>query len=472
MKIKNRDELLCRGDIEAKRILLDIAEKTLSQLDAYGRIKTLMHVRDGKLFIGERSWTLQRPRRVYLLGAGKACNAMAVAVEEILGEYLTEGIISVKILESSDTFSKTKVYVGGHPNPNEEGQKAAFAMLEMVDAAAPQDLFICVASGGSSALLGCPAEGITLADKIRATDILLKSGAGIREINAVRRHISRANGGRIAQRIAERGADMICLTIRDSLSAGPTSDITVPQPYASTQFGGDDTTLDDARQTIRNYRLESFLPASVLSHLAENGPAEETPKDFPQFSYYILNTLPDACILAQQTAEGMGINAVILTSFMEGEASEVGKVFASIAREIHKHGHPAPPPCVLISAGEAVTRIEPNDVVEGHGGPSQEMAVGFALMADKIPGSAFFSIDTEGTDGTAKYAGGLTDSCTSAHAKQAGLDLRGALRAHATSEALETLQCSVFTGNTGTNLCDLNLLYVAGTDKKGDNGYE
>lgn len=468
MKIKNRDELLNRGDMESKRILLDIAEETLRQLDAYSRIKALLHVEDGRLIIGKRTWDLRKHRHIYLLGAGKACNAMAMAVEEILGEYLTKGIISVKIQEEGDRFAKTKVYVGGHPTPNEEGQEAAFAMLDLIDTAGPQDLFACVVSGGSSALLGCPAEGITLSDEIYATDVLLKSGAGIRDINAVRRHISRTNGGRIAQRIAEKGAGMICLAIRDSLSARPTGDIAVPVAYTATQFGSDDTTLADARQTIRDHALCDRLPASILTHLAEDGPAEETPKAFPQFSYYVINTLPDACMIARQAAENLGINAVILSSFIEGEASEVGRVFAGIAREIHTYGHPAAAPCVLISAGEAGTRIEQNTALEGHGGPSQEMAVGFALMANKIPGAALFSIDTEGTDGTTSYAGGLTDSTTLTYAKEVGVDLHRALRVHATSEALNALHCCVLTGNTGTNLCDLNLMYVSNSKKIGN----
>ena len=468
MKIKNRNALLRHGDIESKRILLDIADETLRQLDAQHRIKNLLHIHKGRLIIGKRTWDLQKQRRIYLLGAGKACNAMAGAVEEVLGDYLTEGIISVKILEESDQFIKTKVYIGGHPTPNEEGQKASLAMLDMINTAQPHDLFICVVSGGSSALLNCPAEGITLADEIRVTDILLKSGAGIRDINAVRRHISRTNGGQLAQQIAERGADMICMTIRDAIGAAPTKDISVPVAYTATPFGSDDTTLEDARQTVHNYCLADILPANVVAYLAEDGPAKETPKAFPQFSYYVINTLPDACIIARQVAENMGVNAIILSSFIEGEASEVGKFFAGIAREIYHYGRPAAPPCILISAGEAVTRIAHDIVVEGHGGPSQEMVTGFALAAGKIPGAALFSIDTEGTDGTTKYAGGLTDSTTLTHAMESGVDFYKALRVHATSEALEALHCCVFTGNTGTNLCDLNLLYVANSKKKGE----
>ena len=159
-KIKNRDILLSHGDIESKRIVLDIAEKTLRHLDAYERIKSIAHMEGSVLCIGEKRWDLSKKRHVYLLGAGKACNHMAMAVDEILGDYLTRGIAIVKISEPTDVFRHTDVYVGGHPLPNEEGFRACREILKLVDASGPEDLFIVVISGGSSALMSCPIEGI------------------------------------------------------------------------------------------------------------------------------------------------------------------------------------------------------------------------------------------------------------------------------------------------------------------------
>ncbi|MCC8166341.1 MAG: glycerate-2-kinase family protein, partial [Planctomycetes bacterium] len=156
-------------------MVLDITEKVLERLDSYQRIKSIMRLDGDILTIGVKQWDLSKKRHVYLLGAGKACNHMAMAVDEILGEGLTKGIAIVKIPEAGDRFSRTDVYVGGHPLPNEEGYRACLAILDLVDNAGPDDLFIVVISGGSSALMSCPSEGVTLDDEIAVTDVMLKS---------------------------------------------------------------------------------------------------------------------------------------------------------------------------------------------------------------------------------------------------------------------------------------------------------
>lgn len=460
-KIKNRDALLSHGDRESRRIVLDIAEATLRRLDAYDRIKSIMRLEGHILRIGIKSWDLREKRNVYLIGAGKACNHMARAVEEILGAHLTRGIAIVKIQEPIDRFDRTELYVGGHPLPNQEGYVACKKILELVDGADSRDLFIVLISGGSSALMSCPIEGISLQDEIDTTDILLKSGASIYEINAIRRHISQLNGGMLAKRIQARGAELIGIGISDAVGTPPTGDIGVPyQKYRGTPMGPDQTTLEDARRAMRDYDVLDRLPRPVVHYLLDCGEEGETPKAFPDNTYYLLNTLPDMCILAKQQAEAMGIPVVILSSFLEGESREAGTVFASIAREIQAYGNPLPAPCVVLSAGETTTKILDNREIGGHGGPGQELTASFAITAAKTQGCCMFSIDSEGTDGTTPVAGGLTDSQTAALAAQKGVNLRDALRTHACYEALSALEDTVFTGNTGTNLCDFNILYV------------
>ena len=177
-KIRNFDRLTDHGDAESRRLVLTIAERTLDRLDAYNRIKSIMSFNGHALTVGTRHWDLDAKRNVYLVGAGKACNAMARAVDEVLGDRLTRGIAIVKVSEETDVFNRTEVYVGGHPLPDEEGHRASLAILDLVDQAGPDDLFIGVVSGGSSALMSCPIEGISLQDEMDATDVLLKSGAG------------------------------------------------------------------------------------------------------------------------------------------------------------------------------------------------------------------------------------------------------------------------------------------------------
>ncbi|MEZ3436237.1 MAG: DUF4147 domain-containing protein [Lachnospiraceae bacterium] len=460
-KIKNYEALISAGDTDSRRIVLDITERTLQRLDSGERIKSIMHREGPLLYIGEKVWDLSKKRNVYMIGAGKACNAMAMAVDEILGDYLTCGYAIVKVPEDTDFYRHTKVYTGGHPIPNEEGLRACREILEVVDRAGEKDLFITLMSGGSSALMSCPIPGITLEDEKRTTDILLKSGAGIMEINAVRRHISQMNGGNLAKRIREAGAEMIGFSIFDVVGYPPTGDISVPYPHLTgTPIGADDTTLEEARRVITDYGLEDRLPGNVVDYLMNCGPEGETVKEFPEFTYYGLNSLPDSCRYAKEIAEEMGLSAVILSSFLEGESKDVGTVFSSLAREIQTYGNPVKAPCVIISAGETTTKILNNDDIKGHGGPSQELTAGFALSAHKASGACMLSIDSEGTDGTTSIAGGITDSATYRMSVEKGVNLYEALRTHACYEALKELNCDVQTGNTGTNVCDFNLLYV------------
>lgn len=465
--IKNAEALLAVGDVTSRRIVLEITDATLKRLDAGGRIRSIMRLEGDMLHVGVCSWDLSKKRNVYMIGAGKACNAMAMAVDHILGDKLTQGFAIVKIAEPTDQYNHTDVFVGGHPIPNEEGLRACRKILDVVDHAGPDDLFITLMSGGSSALMGCPIDGITLEDEKVTTDVMLKSGAGILEINAIRRHISQTNGGNLAKRIRARGADMIGFSIFDVVGYPATGDINIPYPHLTgSPIGADDTTLDDARRVIREYAVEDRLPRSVVDYIMHCGPEGETEKAFPEFTYFGLNALPDGCVYAKEAAEAMGIPAMILTSYLEGESRDVGTVFASLAREIQTRGNPIAPPCVLIATGETTTKITDDSIVKGHGGPSQELVAGFALSAYKAAGACMLSIDSEGTDGTTPLAGGITDSQTYSAACQAGIDLHAALRTHACYEALMPLHSGVMTGNTGTNICDFDIMYVPALEEK------
>ena len=460
-KIKNYDTLIDHGDVESRKVVLEITDRTLQRLDAYHRIKSIMKLDGDILHIGSKSWDLSKKKHIYLLGAGKACNHMAMAVDEVLGEKLTKGIAIVKVAEETDRFQNTDVYVGGHPLPNQAGYKACLKILDLVDHAGPDDLFIVVISGGSSALMSCPIEGITLEDEIKTTDVMLKSGAGIYEINSIRRHISAMNGGMLAKRIQSVGAELIGFGISDAVGNPATGDIGVPyEKYASTPMGPDKTTLEDARRVIRDYDVAERLPKNVVDYIMNVGPEGETPKAFPDNTYFLLNTLPDSCIYAKEIAEEMGIPAIILSSFLEGESKDAGSFFASIAREAQAYGNPVKPPCIILSSGETTTQILDNSTITGHGGPGQELTLSFSILAAKTKGACMLSIDSEGTDGTTPVAGGICDSSSYQQALDKGVDVYAALRGHACYEALEEIGDTVFTGNTGTNLCDFNVLYI------------
>ena len=464
VKIRNRDELLAHGVADSRRVVLDVTEKVLRQLDAYERLKTFIRLDGDILQVGNRQWDLSRKRHVYVFSAGKAANHMAMAMDEILGNRLTRGVATVKIVEETDHYANTEVFIGGHPLPNHEGVRGSRRMLEIVDAAASDDLFIFCMSGGSTALLAYPVDGITLEEKMAATDTMLKSNIRVMDVNTVRGHISQMNRGRLGQRIEARGAEMIGINIWDALDWPPIEDYGEPVTMRGTPIGPDYSTFDDAKRIIREHGLVGKLPKSVEDYIFNGTEAQETPKTIRRATYFMLNILSDSCKYAAEAAEEMGIRHTILTTSLEGESRDAGMFHAAVAKEAQRFHRPIQPPCLIFSAGETSTRIPDNREIRGHGGPSQELVTGFAIVAREIPGACMLSIDTEGTDGTTNVAGGITDSETYKQAAAEGIDLQEALRGHATHEALQKLGCTVYTGNTGTNLCDFNVLYIPGKD--------
>jgi len=458
-KMRNYDELVGHGDQKAREKVLKLMDAVLQEVDADVRIREIMHMEGDILHMGERCWDLKTKKHVYLFGAGKACNAMAQAVCDILKDRITKGIICVKIVEPQDTYVNTDVYVGGHPLPNREGMIAAQNILDLIEKAEPDDLFISVISGGSSALLTYPVEGITLEEEILCQDLLLNSGAKILEINAVRRHISRTNGGRLAERILRRGAELINIIVSDSVGIKPTSHRGNPVFFVGTPVAPDGTTIQDARETIINYDLREKLPKSIVDFIWDDARITETPKQFDdRLVTFVIGTVGDSCEAAQKAAKAMGIPLMVLSTFMEGESREAGVLLSSVAREIKNMHRPIAPPCFLVCAGENTTSIQTPPL--GIGGPSHELTLGLSIGIRNIDGIAGASIDTEGTDGTTKFAGAIVDGQTIRRLEEKNLSVFEALRTHASGTALCEISDNIFTGNTGTNLCDFNVLFI------------
>ncbi len=459
-KIRNYEELLSAGSISSRRIVLDVTERVLQKLDSCRRVHSLMRLEGDILHVGTCSWDLTKKKNIYMFGAGKACNHMARAASEILGDRLTKGVIIVKIPETEDRYVNTEVFVGGHPLPNEEGMKGCLRMLELVDASGPDDLFIIMLSGGSTALMGCPVEGITLEEEQRSRDVMLKSGMRVMDINTVAGHCARINRGRLGQRIEAKGGEIISLNIWDAVGWPDIDDYNEPVEMRGTPVGPDKSTFADIWEIIKENGLAGRLPENIYNYLMNGMPEQETPKSIGNATYYMLNVLQDSCKYAEEAAREMGVPYVTLTTSIEGESKDAGMLMATIAHEMQKTGRPFAPPMLIFSAGETTTTIPDDFQAVGHGGPSQELTAGFAVVARDVPGACMLSIDSEGSDGTTVMAGGLTDSTTWGRAAAAGINLKEALRLHATYEALAPLHDCVFTGNTGTNLCDFNVLYV------------
>jgi glycerate 2-kinase len=460
MMIKNRAALAAVGDHAARQVALEIAEATLQSLDAYRLLRGLFRVEGDSLNFGNHRWELGSKRRIFVVGAGKAANAMARAVEEVLGDRITHGLVIVKRLEPVDRLRRIEVVIGSHPLPNNDGLRASRRILEIVDQATPDDLFIGLISGGSSALMSCPVPGINLEDERQVTEALLKSSARILEINAVRRHISAVNGGRLAQKVEARGAEMINFIISDSVGHKPTLDPTQPATFFGTPVGPDGTTLQDALTALDKYALTSRIPQTILEFLRRATPADETPKAFgSRIHLFVLERPADACEAARRAAEQMGLAACVLTTQLEGESGEAGAFLACVAKEVALNRRPVAAPCLLIAGGETTTRVEGPS---GEGGPSQELALGFALEVAGRSGVCLCALDTDGTDGPTDIAGGVVDGTTVERAREKGLDVYKRLRAHDSSTVLQSVGDAIRTGNTGTNVCDLNIVYVSG----------
>ncbi len=460
MRIRNRERLVSQGDIAARTALLRVVESTLEALDVSRVLRSILSLEGDTLRVGEQHYRLGPSRRLHVIGAGKAGNAMARAVEGILGDRITRGLVIVKHLEPEDTVRHIELVEGGHPIPNAAGLAASRRILDLVDAATPEDLFLALISGGSSALMSCPRPGISLEDERRMTEMLLTSSGRILEINAVRRHISAINGGRLAQRIEARGGELANLIISDSVGKPPTLTPGEPTDFVGTPVAPDGTTLADAREALDRYRLWERAPRSIIEFLRRAGPADETPKAFGErVRHFVLQRPGNACEAARQAAEALGLPACVLTTQLEGESRHAGTFLACVAKEIALSGRPVGPPCVLIAGGETTTRV---DGPAGYGGPSQELALGFALEVTDRAGLAICAIDTDGTDGPTDLTGGVADGRTVERAREAGLDVYRRLDEHDSSSLLVALGDAVVTGNTGTNLCDLNLVYVSG----------
>lgn len=450
MIIKNREELLSHGNRKGREVALDIVEHAIKAVDAYEATKKKIHVENCRLTVGDLNYDLSKVGNIYVIGGGKASFSIAQALDDILGRRIKRGVINVKRSEKR-RLKHIKIVEAGHPIPDEMGLEGVKEMIHIAKEAKEGDLVFCAITGGASALMPLPAGNISLEDKKRLTDVLLKCGATIDEINAVRKHISAIKGGRLAKHI--HPAEIINLIVIDEIAGCPWGP-TVP----------DTTTFEDAVNVLKKYNLLEKIPNSVREHLNRGlvDPILETPKpkDFEGLKVHnvVLADNGIICEAAKKRAEELGFNSLILSTVLEGESKEAGIVLASIAKEIEK-GRFIKPPCVLILGGETTVAITGQ---YGIGGPSQELVLGASL---KIAGSrniVITSIDTDGTDGPTEIAGGIVDGYTLKRAKEKNLDIFKNLMRHNSSEVLMKLQDAIITRPTRTNVMDLNIVVITG----------
>ncbi|MCS7287235.1 MAG: glycerate kinase [Anaerolineae bacterium] len=431
-----------------------IINAALKAVDPAEAIRKVVKRENDKLIVADRIYDLSYFQRIIVVGGGKAGAPMAAAVEEVLGERITGGWVNVKEGYILEPFP-ARIYINqaGHPTPNEAGFEGAKKIMEMVSGLGERDMVITLISGGGSALMPLPAEGITLEDKKLATSLLLRCGATINEMNALRKHISAIKGGQLAK--AAYPATIISLILSDvvgspldTIASGPTA----PDP----------TTFSDAWKVLEKYGILTEMPQSIVERLQRGmkGEIPETPKPgdpvFDRVQNVIIADNYIAATAALEEARRWGFNALLLTTFLEGEAREIGKAVAALGKEIALRGIPIPPPACLILGGETTVTIKG----KGKGGRNQELALAAAIALEGWDEITIVTLATDGTDGPTDAAGAIVDGTTVRRGLEKGLSPLAYLQDNDSYTFFKALGDLLVTGPTNTNVNDLVFILV------------
>jgi glycerate 2-kinase len=440
-KRKDLKEIYTAGieAVDPKKALL----KHLSVADS-----SLSLIRNGKV----TEFNLKNYEHIYIVGAGKATSPMAEAVEDLLLDDITEGVISVKYgytlpLKYIETME------GAHPVPDENGRKSAKRILSLLEKAQEKDLVISLISGGGSSLLPLPPKGISLEEKQITTDQLLRCGASIHEINCVRKHLSQIKGGQLAS--AAFPATVINLMISDVvgddmnvISSGPL----VPDP----------STFQEARDILEKYSLATSIPSSVSHHLTQgaSGNIAETPASDDIVFKMVYNSIIASNILsckaAGKKAEELGYNSIVLSSMIQGDTADAARWHSEIAKEVCASGNPVRKPACIISGGETTVNVTGN----GKGGRNMEFAMEEAWLIQENPSILIASVGTDGSDGPTDAAGALADGTTLSRAEALSLDSLAYKNNNDSYTFFKQLNDLIVTGPTNTNVMDLRIILI------------
>jgi glycerate-2-kinase len=447
--IKNSETLLNR---KARMLALKSLEAALNAADPKQIIKSKVLLKNSTLIVEGYPFDLRKFKNVYVIGGGKASGSMAEALERVLGSFIKMGFVNIPYGSKHKT-EIIRLHEASHPIPDEAGVLGTRRMLEIAESAGENDLIICLISGGGSSLMPLPHGEISIADKREITDALLRCGATINEINTVRKHISDFKGGWLAKKAYP--ATILNLILSDVV--GDPLDFIASGPTVP-----DSTTFSDAVKVLKKYGLWDKAPASIKKVLSngEKGVIPETPKANDEAFKKVFNIVVGNNRLASKTAQenlkSEGLNTLLLTTTLEGEARHVGTMLASIAREISVSGNPIPKPAAIIAGGETTVTV----TGKGKGGRNQEIALATALKISGVDGTVLASISTDGIDGPTDAAGAMADGKTLARAASEGLNPEEHLAENDSYNFFAKLGDLIFTGPTGTNVNDISIMIV------------
>ena len=431
---------------------MQILEASLKAVNPETSIIDYLKLKNQKLLAGKISYDLRNFQRIFVVGFGKASCAMAKAVENILGEKINKGIIITK-KGYVEKLSRIELILAAHPVPDENGIKGAEMIIKLLQTAGEKDLIICLISGGGSALLIAPHPGITLQEKQKLTDLLLRSGADISEINTVRKHISRVKGGRLAQ--IAYPASILSLILSDvvgdkldSIASGPTAP--------------DTTTFSDCISILKKYGLFDEIDDSIKTYLNQNveKAKNETPKSGDPVFEKVQNVIIGSNYLALKSAEKkatkLGFNSILLSDSVIGDTTEAAQEHSQMAKKIKEKEDPVSSPACLISGGETTVQVKG----KGLGGRNQEFALVCAMEIEGMEDTVIMSLNTDGTDGPTDAAGAFCSGKTIQKAKKLNLDPKKYLENNDSYHFFEKTGGLIKTGPTNTNVMDIHLILV------------
>ncbi|MBI4378312.1 MAG: glycerate kinase [Nitrospinae bacterium] len=439
-------------------ILQTIFQAGIDAVDPHRLILRSLQFNGVNLNIRNTSYLLSRFNKIVVVGTGKATAPMAQAVEDILRDRISQGLIIVKYGHTR-SLKKIKQIEAGHPLPDKAGVKGTEEILKLLTGLDEKTLVICLLSGGGSSLLVSPANGITLNEKKEVNKLLLSSGARIDEINAVRKHLSRVKGGRLAE--AAYPATLITLILSDVI--GDRADVIASGPTVP-----DTTTFKDVMEVIRKYNLEDRLPEGVMRTIERGIEAKikDTPKGdevfFEKSQTVVIGSLKYALAAAMEKAVSMDFETEIITSELQGEAKDAARYLSTIAIEVQNSLRGGEKSRCFISGGETTVTVKG----KGLGGRNQELALAFAIEIEGIEGITMLSAGTDGTDGPTDAAGAIVDGNTVIRAKKLGLDPNYYLAENDSYNFLKKLDLlsgessHVIIGPTGTNVMDMQVILV------------
>jgi glycerate 2-kinase len=441
---------------ELKQISREIFQGAISAVDPSKRIEEILRIEGASLRIKpneeERTFDLKTFENISLIGTGKASAIMAQTIERILGNRITNGVVTTKYGHGL-ALKYTELIEAGHPIPDQKGLEGSKKIRAVLQNSGRRDLVIFILSGGGSALLPLPVDGITLEEKQEVTQLLLDCGADIKEMNTVRKHISQIKGGWLARWAYPSTVLSFILSDvvgdpLDSIASGPA----VPDP----------TTFEDAWEILKKYGLIQEIAPSIRSHLllGKEKKVEETPKPGEPTFENVYNILIGSNILALQAAEKIasskGFKTLILSSSIVGETREAARFHAAIAREAISTGNPVEKPACIISGGETTVTIKGH----GLGGRNQEFALAAAQEIEGLENVVVLSGGTDGTDGPTDAAGAIADHTTVTRARAMGINPKIHLEENNAYPFFERLGDLLITGPTQTNVMDVRIILV------------